>query len=493
MSIDRRYRLLKSSVDVTDLVSSGGGFIPTGLLGSGTANASVFLRGDNTWSNTLTQASGGLTLAVSNTSVVDGDTSRIQISTPTSAVALFAANAAQSTAIVTGGPTGAQAVLRNLGAYPLIFGTNNTDRGEIAGTGAWTIKAPTSGTALSVSALATQVGIQINPGDSASVGLNLVDPSGTSIGRLNTTATLFRIQQANASNSLVLATAAGDVLTMTSAGLFTFKAPTSASILATFNANGSNDVMQLASGAVADSAFISIGRNSVRENFIGVSATNQALLTGATVGDLCLRGNVAGVSLGGGSTAQVRILAGMMINPAVTGGDKGAGTINVSSGYFVNGVALAVPTTKVKAAATVRALNVTPSNDPDLVFAVPAAGTYGFEIVVSTFNALAAANGIKGNVNFSGTLTAAGSWYASDVFANSGAIANITIALGTVVTAADFNGSTALASPGTVLCIKGVLTATSAGTLGFSWSQSASAATGSTVQQGSFMTITKLA
>lgn len=78
---------------------------------------------------------GALTLPITNTSTVDGDTCRIVIGAGATSFAAYATNVNQSTAIVTGGPTGAQAVMRTLGAQPIVFGTNNTYRGQFSGTG----------------------------------------------------------------------------------------------------------------------------------------------------------------------------------------------------------------------------------------------------------------------------------------------------------------------------------------------------------------------
>lgn len=122
---------------------------------------------------------GGLTTTISNTSGADGDISRIQVSTSTSAVALYAAPTTQSTAIVTGGPVGAQSVLRNLGNYPIVFGTSNIMRGFVNGAGNWALSAPTSGNTLQVTALATQRAIQVVGSGS---GIALAITTGTTLG-----------------------------------------------------------------------------------------------------------------------------------------------------------------------------------------------------------------------------------------------------------------------------------------------------------------------
>lgn len=78
---------------------------------------------------------GGLTVSLTNTSTVSGDTARHVIAAGSTQLAIYAANQNQSAAIVTGGPATPQAVIRTLGAQPIVFGTNNTYRGQFSGTG----------------------------------------------------------------------------------------------------------------------------------------------------------------------------------------------------------------------------------------------------------------------------------------------------------------------------------------------------------------------
>lgn len=77
---------------------------------------------------------GGLTSAITNTSTTSGDTARLTIGAGATSLAIFSTNVNQAAAIITNGPTGAQSVLRNLGSYPMVFGTNNTYAGQINAT-----------------------------------------------------------------------------------------------------------------------------------------------------------------------------------------------------------------------------------------------------------------------------------------------------------------------------------------------------------------------
>ncbi len=66
------------------------------------------------------------TFQFTNASNGTSNAARISFSSGDANAAFFAAGSGRTSAIVTGGPTGAQAVMRTLGAYPLIFGVSNT-------------------------------------------------------------------------------------------------------------------------------------------------------------------------------------------------------------------------------------------------------------------------------------------------------------------------------------------------------------------------------
>jgi len=188
------------------------------------------------------------------------------------------------------------------------------------------------------------------------------------------------------------------------------------------------------------------------------------------------------------NTTKVATFKTGLIIGAPTGGDQGAGTINAVA-YYVNGVA-AVPlsfNTKIKATTTSRATNTTLSNDPDLVFAIPGAGTY--QIQVRGFCTYTVANGLSVNLNYSGTFTAANS-SANFLVPNSVGIGagSGTISAAVATLQYSFTGN----STGS-LYIDATLVATGAGTIGFSWAQTSSSGTAVSINAGSVMTITRIA
>ena len=93
-------------------------------------NGSLVINGiADSIANTLTignnSVAGQMTVSVVNTNTADATDARIVLTSGATTAAWFVANAANSSAYVTGGPTGAQTVFRTLGATPIIFGTIN--------------------------------------------------------------------------------------------------------------------------------------------------------------------------------------------------------------------------------------------------------------------------------------------------------------------------------------------------------------------------------
>ena len=203
-------------------LQSGGG-IPLAFV-VGAQNLLSLATPQATFFNTPVTA--GATVQITNTSAVSGDISRVQLSANATSVALFAAPAAQSVAIVAGGPTGAQSCLRNLGNYPLVFGTANTYRGQVDGAGTWTI--------INVAAVANQsngaAGVQASwefGGNGNSIGANnsfFVGQSATGVSSLLSRGANslnigaggqpLAIQVSNTGNVSINVPAAGDGLTI---------------------------------------------------------------------------------------------------------------------------------------------------------------------------------------------------------------------------------------------------------------------------------------
>lgn len=82
---------------------------------------------------------GAYTFLLDNDSNGTGNAARVSVSSGDSNAAFFVAGSGRTSAVLTGGPTGAQSVIRNLGAYPLILGTNNTAYFQIPSDGGMAI------------------------------------------------------------------------------------------------------------------------------------------------------------------------------------------------------------------------------------------------------------------------------------------------------------------------------------------------------------------
>jgi hypothetical protein len=152
-----------------------------------------------------------------------------------------------------------------------------------------------------------------------------------------------------------------------------------------------------------------------------------------------------------------------------------------------------------KAAITNRISTITQTNDPDLVLAIPFAGRWAWEVVISFYSLLGSATcGFVCGINYSGTFTNTSSIISTILFQcgtapTSTTVATFIQATPTTDTRMTINGaiaSTALNPSG--LLLKGSLTATGAGNLGFSWAQQTSVAQNLAVSAGGYMTATSV-
>lgn len=138
----------------------------------------------------------------------------------------------------------------------------------------------------------------------------------------------------------------------------------------------------------------------------------------------------------------------------------------------------------VKPATTARANTTTASNDPDLQIALPAAGTYVLEGYAFSWGTATTGQGIQGNVNYSGTFTAASSPWLSN---------NAAISTSQTTGLLGFANLLSTAAPGgSQFNLGGALVATASGTLGFSWAQNSSNANATNVNASSWWRVTRV-
>jgi hypothetical protein len=169
-----------------------------------TSGAALAITGAGAYAPlTITDTGGGQldAITINNSGAANGDNARWAMSAGTVSVACFAAPPANTAAIVTGGPTGGQGVLRVLGAgFPLVFGTNQTYRGQIDGNGAWVIAAPSVATSASLTIFSTAT---------SGNHLTLDTPSGgrfNTIGMLNNGTLRAQVYYDNTTNALTFTT-----------------------------------------------------------------------------------------------------------------------------------------------------------------------------------------------------------------------------------------------------------------------------------------------
>lgn len=338
------------------------------------------------------------------------------------------------------------------------FATSALQRVTIPVAGGVVIATPTSGFPLIANQLTASSGVQaIATGfygqfvaSKAGVGSWLMGGDGT-----------------GANNNWQLAFNATVAAKVTNSGNATFSAFTTAGTVGNFNVN-------VAAPTTASNSFgllVSAGTNSADKAFQINNAANSIAFA-VMAGD------------------------GGLILGTPTGGNQGLGTVN-AKGVFIDGVAVSTSVAAtsiyaVKSALTSRA-TLTLSNDPDLVIAIPGAGTYQVEMYVGAYNTAGPTIGINFNLNYSGTYTALPSIMGA--FNGEGntvtqTAASIVAAATTAMSACNIGAAATGQCP---ILIEATLVATGAGNLGFAWAQNSSNATGTVVAAGSRMAVTKIA
>lgn len=140
---------------------------------------------------------------------------------------------------------------------------------------------------------------------------------------------------------------------------------------------------------------------------------------------------------------------------------------------------------KQKPALTARASTTTMANDPDLSYAIPAAGTYAIEVLVPLSGG---AGGVAFNLNFSGSIT--NSISVIELIANSTPVADKSLAIAATVATVQQNAAAVTALD--AIRIKALLVAGGPGTLAVSWAQNSSNVTATNFGQGAYMNTTLL-
>ncbi len=157
----------------------------------------------------------------------------------------------------------------------------------------------------------------------------------------------------------------------------------------------------------------------------------------------------------------------------------------------LNGVAISsiVPIAAAKSASTARSSVITPSNDPDLVIALPSAGTYAFEVYASIWGTGASAQGFRHNINFSAAFSGGTSQSITTFGVN--AVCSVSSSPSTGFASLADIGATAIG--GQTLSVKGTFIAANPGQLGFSWAQNSSSANAANVGLGSYIRAVRVA
>lgn len=352
---------------------------------------------------------------------------------------------------------------------------------------------------LTSGAAANALGITTVDGTPA---INIGGPATTQITALSfqqTGQSAWSIYQPTTVNDFRLSGAGADRLIITDQGALSLPIPVSnviplnakafaAGVAASFVDSTAAYAIQFTPGAAAQ--INNVGGTSLVLKGGGASVITIPSAGNITISGLTVTAGLLVNALGATITGTLQVPASGITVGGPTGGDEGIGTVNVLTGYYVNGVAIGQGAIyAVKAADENRTSTTALTNDNTLTYAIPAAGKYEFEFVLYV---TVGANGIgiDVNVNFSGSFTV-GNFIDLGSLGTTDNGANISAAVNNPVLTRGLANNTA-ANPYFVM-LKGSIVATGAGTIAVAYSQNVSNATPTVIKAGSYMRIAKMA
>jgi hypothetical protein len=240
---------------------------------------------------------------------------------------------------------------------------------------------------------------------------------------------------------------------------------------------------------------VSAGNTTLGTGTLTVNSASAVFGTGGT-----LTINSASVVFGTGGTLTVNSPSvafgtGNITVGSPTGGGQGSGTIDVSGGYYLNGLNIG-PINAAKAATTSRSSTTTLTNDPDLAVGLPVAGTYKYEILLQQYMTTGTSQGFAFNTNYSGAFTAGSSDGIITMPGNGGSsylASNTTQSVvNSAVLVAEYLSTLHTPTPYPI-SLSGVIVTTGTGTFAVAWAQANAGTNAANLGAGSYMTVTRVA
>jgi hypothetical protein len=174
-------------------------------------------------------------LVANNTNGASGDNVRWELIAGTTDFSGYAVPSLNSVAIVTGGPTGPQGVIRTSTNCPIVFGTLGIFRGQVDGSGSWTLAAPTAGSGPVLATKASALNSSIIQG---------VDSTGVNTVALQSSAAVGYVGSIS-NTAFALFTNNANRITISNTGAVAIVAPTSGVALTVAGVAGASNTLSL--------------------------------------------------------------------------------------------------------------------------------------------------------------------------------------------------------------------------------------------------------